>query len=70
MDDYYIHSASARYDRDDDWSATVGVRNIFDNGPPTISQVPGFYNTVGNVPLYSNYDYVGRTVFVNLTKAF
>jgi len=28
------------------------------------------YNRVGNAPLYSGYDYLGRTAFVNLTKSF
>jgi outer membrane receptor protein involved in Fe transport len=70
VDDYYRHNASIRYDREDDFSVTLGIRNMFDNGPPTISQVPGFYNTVGNVPLYSAYDYVGREVFLNVSKVF
>jgi outer membrane receptor protein involved in Fe transport len=50
------------------WTATVGVRNLLNEDPPTISS--GYYNRVGNAPLYSSYDYLGRTAFVNLTKSF
>lgn len=66
-DDYYLHNASVQYSRDG-WTATAGVRNLFDENPPTISA--GVYNRVGNAPLYSGYDYLGRTAFINLTKSF
>jgi outer membrane receptor protein involved in Fe transport len=47
---------------------TVGVRNIFNTAPPRITAV-GF-STVGNAPLYSGYDYTGRTYFVNVNFKF
>jgi len=67
---YYLHNASVQYvDEDAQWSATFGVRNMFDQDPPqTMSS--GYYNLVGNSPLYSGYDYVGRQVFLNVTKGF
>ena len=65
--DYFIHSLSVQY-KADDWSITAGMRNIGDTTPPPISQ--GAYNRVGNAPLYSGYDYVGRTAFVNVSKSF
>ncbi len=65
-DDYYTHNASVQY-RGDDWSARVGVRNIADEAPPVIS---AYTDTIGNAPLYSGYDFFGRTVFLNLTKSF
>ena len=65
---YWLHNASVQFASDDDWSAIVGVRNLFDETPPWISQ--GAYNRIGNSPLYSGYDYVGRTVFVNVSKKF
>jgi outer membrane receptor protein involved in Fe transport len=64
---YVLHSASLQY-KADKWSATAGVRNIADRKPPSISQ--GFTNRVGNAPLYSGFDYFGRTFFVNVTKSF
>ncbi|MFN3536083.1 MAG: TonB-dependent receptor domain-containing protein, partial [Brevundimonas sp.] len=66
-DDYFVSSASVRYEADT-WSLTAGVRNLFNEEPPHISA--GITNRVGNAPLYSGYDYVGRSAFINLTKAF
>ncbi|MFC5372678.1 TonB-dependent receptor domain-containing protein [Brevundimonas faecalis] len=65
--DYWLHSISAQY-RADEWTVTAGMRNIFNEDPPEISN--GLYNRIGNAPLYSGYDYVGRQVFVNITKTF
>ena len=67
VDDYWLHNASVQYSADG-WTATLGVRNLFNENPPTISA--GVYTRVGNAPLYSGYDYLGRTAFVNLTKSF
>ena len=65
--DYYLHNLSVQY-KGDSWSATAGVRNVADKTPPPISQ--GFANRMGNSPLYSGFDYFGRSFFVNFTKAF
>ena len=53
----------------DKWDVTLGVRNLADVKPPQISAQAG-YNRVGNAPLYSGYDYFGRTVYLNLTTSF
>lgn len=66
--DYYTQTAAVRY-KANTWEATVGVRNLTDKKPPVISAQAG-YNRVGNAPLYSGYDYVGRTFYVNLSKSF
>jgi iron complex outermembrane recepter protein len=65
--DYATAYASVRY-RGDKFEITAGIQNLFDRDPPSISF--GRYNRVGNAPLYSGYDYVGRTLFVNVTKSF
>lgn len=65
--DYFLHSASARW-KLENYSITVGVRNLMDKKPPQISS--GLYSRVGNAPLYSGYDYLGRTYFVNLSAGF
>ncbi|MCC6920360.1 MAG: TonB-dependent receptor, partial [Alphaproteobacteria bacterium] len=66
---YYLHNLSVQYtDEEAQWSAIVGVRNMFDKEPPTISSQ--FYDRVGNSPLYSGYDYLGREFFVNISKSF
>jgi len=66
---YILHSASIQYkDSVGKWSATLGMRNIADIKPPEISAYT--YNRVGNAPLYSGYDYIGRRVFLNVSKSF
>ena len=64
---YYLHNYSVQY-TGDKWSVTAGVRNAADKKPPSISQ--GFANRVGNAPLYSGFDYIGRSFFVNVNKSF
>jgi hypothetical protein len=67
---YFLHSLSLTYrDTVSKWKATIGVRNLEDKKPPMIS-ASGVNNRVGNAPLYSGYDYVGRRVFVNVSKTF
>jgi outer membrane receptor protein involved in Fe transport len=61
--DYQEHFMSVRYSSDR-WEVTGGVRNLFDEEPPTISQ--GFYNRQGNSPYYSGYDFFGREAFVQV----
>lgn len=66
---YVRHNVSVRYNNPvGKWNVVVGLRNLTDVKPPMISQ--GAYNRVGNAPLYSGYDYVGRTYFVNMNKSF
>ncbi|WP_237219840.1 TonB-dependent receptor domain-containing protein [Sphingomonas arenae] len=64
---YFLHSASVQFNPMEKFELTVGVRNMFDRKPPRISAA---VNTVGNAPLYSGYDYVGRSFFVNATVGF
>jgi outer membrane receptor protein involved in Fe transport len=67
--DYFLQNASVTYkDAVGKWKATFGVRNLFDRNPPSISA--GYYNRVGNAPLYSGYDYFGRTFFLSGSKSF
>ncbi|WP_411817586.1 TonB-dependent receptor domain-containing protein [Hyphococcus sp. DH-69] len=58
---------------DDQIKLIVGVANLFDTEPPRISEY-GINRrqspTVGSVPYQSQYDFVGRRVFVNLKAAF
>jgi len=67
VDDYFLQNLSVRY-KGDDWSATFGIRNLADKNPPVVST--GATTTIGNAPLYSGYDYLGRSYFLNLTKKF
>ncbi|KAK6027493.1 TonB-dependent receptor [Ostertagia ostertagi] len=66
---YFLHSMSLSYsDSVSKWKTTVGVRNIADKTPPSVSS--GFTNRAGNAPLYSGYDYFGRRFFMNVSKSF
>jgi len=67
VDDYFLHSASVQY-RTDEFTVTVGVRNLFNTDPDSVSA--GVVNRLGNAPLYSGYDYVGRSAFINMSKSF
>lgn len=62
--DYFTHAASIRVNLDR-FAFTVGVRNFTDKKPPQISAY--VFNRLGNSPLYSGFDFVGRTYFANLT---
>jgi iron complex outermembrane receptor protein len=67
--DYFLHSAAVTYeDSVAKWKFTLGMRNVFDRKPPSISS--GYYNKVGNAPLYSGYDFYGRTLFASFSKSF
>ncbi|MFO1261699.1 MAG: TonB-dependent receptor [Sphingomonadaceae bacterium] len=63
--DYFTHDLSMQLNIGDNYQITGGVRNLFDAHPPRISA--DIYDLVGNSPLYSGYDYVGRTFFLNIT---
>ena len=65
--DYFVHNASVQY-KADNWNVTAGVRNFLNTDPPQISY--GYYNRIGNSPLTSLYDYVGRTFFLRFGGKF
>jgi iron complex outermembrane recepter protein len=64
---YITHFGSVRY-LNKGWEVTAGVRNLFNKEPPTISAFA--YNRVGNAPLTSVYDYVGRRAFLTIARKF
>ncbi|MBB1116879.1 TonB-dependent receptor [Stenotrophomonas sp. W1S232] len=67
IDDHFISNASVQY-RGDDWTVTAGVRNLADKDPPVISS--GAYTVIGNAPLYSGYDMIGRSYHMTISKKF
>lgn len=66
--DYFLHSASIQWDVNDEFEFTIGVRNLTNAKLPRISA--DTYSLVGNTPLYSGYDYTGRTFFANVTAKY
>jgi iron complex outermembrane recepter protein len=62
------HDASVQY-RSDNWTLVGGVSNVFDERPPAIS-TGVFFSRLGNTPLVSQYDLIGRSVFASVTRRF
>ena len=75
VDEVFYHSFSVSHNYDDNLSFTLGVANAFDKEPPTLSYQP---NTLtqsdvtggGNAAFFSQYDFVGRRMFANVTYNF
>jgi iron complex outermembrane receptor protein len=68
VEDIFYHAVSVRK-RMDDWSVIVGVRNLFNEYPGPTS-TSGGARGAANIPLTSQYDYVGRRVFFNISREF
>ncbi len=68
--DYYLHDASVQYSSEDAWRLTLGVRNLFDVEPPSVSSVDPLINAYGHTALFSGFDVFGRQIFVNLKANF
>jgi len=66
---YAVHNLSFQKKIGDDLTVTAGVLNVFDEPPPAYSD-EGVEGLLGQVPLASQYDLVGRTGFVQLDKKF
>jgi iron complex outermembrane receptor protein len=54
----------------EDFTLLGGVANLFDEAPPQVSQNAGNYNMVGRSVLSSQYDYIGRRLFVSFQAKF
>ena len=65
---YQMHSLSIRR-RMDEWTLQMGVNNIFNEQPPYTS-ASGGSRGAGNVPLTSQYDYLGRRAFISLARTW
>lgn len=62
------HGASVRW-TGDTWQFTAGIRNLFDEHPPTVSSEAATVR--GNTPLVgTQYDLRGRRGFVQVSKTF
>lgn len=63
------HGASVRYNADK-WGVVVGINNLFDRDPPTMSNGSGS-TRYGVVPAFATqYDWYGRSAFVRLNYRF
>ena len=64
---YHSLSLQKKFDQ---MTLLLGVANLFDEAPPAVSQNAGNYNMTGYSVLSSQYDYIGRRAFVNITAKF
>lgn len=65
------HSLSGTYDFGSEGiRVTAGVSNLFDKAPPQLSNVPNYTSRIGTSAFYSQYDFIGRRLFVDLTYSF
>ncbi len=70
---YWEHGVSVQWLWRNVGQFTIGVNNLFNEKPPTISLHPdggGQYPRLGNFFANGPYDYRGRSVFVNVTRTF
>ena len=67
----FYHSASITKEIGKKFEMTLGLTNIFDTRPPRISVLnQNEVLTLGPVAAVSQYEFLGRRVFVNVTRRF
>ena len=65
------HNASISRELPHGVDIRVGVANIFDEAPPSVTTLNlGEFNSIGTAPFVSQYDWFGRRFFVNVKKTF
>jgi len=64
---YHDFSVRKRFD---DLTVVVGIQNAFDETPPAISTGANGSGRIGEAPLSSQYDWIGRRAFVSFNKRF
>lgn len=68
----FYHNASITKGIGDKFEITLGMSNIFDKHPPQVSRVggTGIPALIGPVVGTSQYDFIGRRMFLNVTRKF
>lgn len=71
-DSVVYHSLSASYSFNNGLEARVGVANLLDEEPPRLTSLGTRteVDVLGEVAFYSQYDWLGRRYFLNLTMGF
>ena len=70
---YWQHDVSVQWQWPNIGQVTLGMRNLFNQKPPTISGFPTVFGQgyrIGNYFAGGDYDFYGRSLFVNVTKSF
>ncbi|MBB5518344.1 TonB-dependent receptor domain-containing protein [Amphiplicatus metriothermophilus] len=66
---YWVHNAAVTW-RNDVWSVTAGINNVFDRDPPKADSAEVLVSAAGNFPLGVGYDFFGRTYTLNVRRQF
>jgi iron complex outermembrane receptor protein len=66
-EDYMLHTVSLRFS-EDNWYASLGVRNLADKEPPRVDG--NEISSVNNAAIGYGYDLMGRTVYANFGYNF
>lgn len=67
----FYHNASVTKDINDRFAITLGLSNIFNTRPPRVSVLNGGQiSTLGPVVVASQYPFVGRRAFINVSSKF
>ena len=67
----FYHNASVTKSIADRFDLTLGVSNLFDTAPPRVSVLNGGQiTTLGPVAFASQYDFLGRRFFINVSSRF
>jgi iron complex outermembrane receptor protein len=67
----FYHSMSVTREVADKFAITLGVANIFDTPPPRASTALSGITAIGQAPAFgTQYDYMGRRVFLNVRGNF
>ena len=71
-DSILYHSLSATYAFDNGLTALLGVANVTDEAPPRLTswRTSNEVDVVGQSAFYSQYDWLGRRVFLNVKMEF
>ncbi len=66
---YVVNDASITW-RNDIWSATFGINNVFDRKPPRVDSTNVTVSPAGNYPIGVGYDLFGRTLQLSVQRTF
>ena len=68
----FYHNASITKEIGNKFEFTLGMSNIFDKRPPQVSRIggTGIPALIGPVVGTSQYDFLGRRMFLNVTRKF
>jgi iron complex outermembrane receptor protein len=75
VDAYHTHTFSVAHTFSENFDVVVGVANAFDEAPPFLSYQPNSLAQSnltggGNAAFFSQYDFIGRRFFANVTYNF